>query len=248
MIITHYLYIRPSSRMPHSLCRQFLWYIPLLHFQQVKEKPWSPRAFPPSYPALPSHPLQKPLHSLCKWFLWSILLLHFQQVKGKSWSITMMESTTEANATKIQFNSSLYYFMIHFMTDKQCRVCGMCLVLMKWKHTLKVTKWQQTHRTSFMSFDVSIKIHHGSKRLQDLIQFTPLLFYNSFHDGWWCTICGMWLVLMKWTHSAYFMTHDYINHFNISINTTEMGNPQKSPIFQSLITSTDTTGPYYSKW
>jgi hypothetical protein len=26
MIITHYLYIRPSSLVPHSLCRQFLWY------------------------------------------------------------------------------------------------------------------------------------------------------------------------------------------------------------------------------
>ncbi len=171
----------PSVLTPHSLCRQLLLYIPLLHFWQVKGKSQSPGAFPPSYPALPSHPLQKPHHSLCKWFLWSILLLHFQQVKGKSWSITMMESTTEANASKIQFNSSLYYFMIPFMTDKQCTVCGMCFVLMKWKHTLKVAKWQ-THCTSFMSFDISIKVHHGSKRLQDLIQFSPLLFYNLFHD------------------------------------------------------------------
>jgi hypothetical protein len=131
MIITHYLYMRPSALVPHSLCRELLLYIPLLHFQQVKGKSCSPRAFPPSYPALPSHPLQKPPHSLCKWFLWSILLLHFQQLKGKSQSITMMESTTEANPSKIQFNSSLYYFMIHFVTDKQCTVCGMHFVLIK---------------------------------------------------------------------------------------------------------------------
>jgi hypothetical protein len=93
----------------------------------------------------------------------------------------MMESTMEANASKIQFNSSLYYFMIPFMTDKQCTVCGMHFILMKWKHTLKVAK-RQTHHTSFMSFDISIKVHHGSKCLQDLIQFTPLLFYNLIHD------------------------------------------------------------------
>jgi hypothetical protein len=167
--------MRPSLLTPHSLCRRFFWYIPLLHFQQVKGKSWSLRAFPPFYPALSSHPLQKPPHSLCKWFLWSILLLHFQQVKGKSLSITMMESTMEANASKIQFNSSLYYFIIHFMTDKQCTVCGMHLLLMKWKHTLKVTKRQTHWCTSFMS---SIKIHHGSKCLQDSIQLTPLLFYN----------------------------------------------------------------------
>jgi hypothetical protein len=43
----------------------------------------------------------------------------------------MMESTTEANASKIQFNSSLYHFMIPFVTDKQCTVCGMGFILMK---------------------------------------------------------------------------------------------------------------------
>jgi hypothetical protein len=160
-------------------------------FNKSKEYPDHPTAFPPSHPALPSHPLQKPPHLLYKWFLWSILLLHFQQVKGKSWSITMMESTMEANASKIWFNLFLYYFMIHFMADKQCTVCGMWLVLIKWKHTLKVTK-QQTHHTSFM-------------------------------------------------------THDCIKHFDISINTTKV-NPQKSFIFWSLITSTNKTGPYCSKW
>jgi hypothetical protein len=77
---------------------------------------------------------------------------------------------TEANASRIQFNSPLYYFIIHFMTDWQCTICGMWLILMKWKHTLKVAKWQ--------------------------------------------------------THHASFMTHDYINHFDISINTTK-GKPTK---------------------
>jgi hypothetical protein len=87
-------------------------------FNKSKKNPDNPGAFPPSHPALPSHPLQKPPHSLCKCFLWSILLLHFQQVKGKSRSITMMESTTEANASKIQFNSSLHFlWFISWLTN-----------------------------------------------------------------------------------------------------------------------------------
>jgi hypothetical protein len=57
MIITHYLYKRPSLLMPHSLYRWFLWYIPLLHFQQVKGKSQSPRSlstFPPCTAQPPS--------------------------------------------------------------------------------------------------------------------------------------------------------------------------------------------------
>jgi hypothetical protein len=137
----------------------------------------------------------------------------------------MMESTTEANA--IQFIPLLFYDSLR---DWQCIVCGMSFVLMKWKHTLKVSK-RQTHRTSFMSFNISIKVHHGSKCLQDSIQFSPLLFIIYLMTDWWCTICVMQLVLMKWkhtlkvtkwqTHRVSFMTHDYINRFDISINNTK---------------------------
>jgi hypothetical protein len=82
-ILTHYLYMRPSVPSPHSLCRQLLLYIPLLHFQQVKGKSQSPKPFPPSYPALPSHLLQKHGHPLCKWFLWSILSFTFLTSESK---------------------------------------------------------------------------------------------------------------------------------------------------------------------
>jgi hypothetical protein len=50
-------------------------------FNKSKENPDHPGAFPPSHPALPSHPLHKPPHSLCKWFLWSILFCIFNKSK-----------------------------------------------------------------------------------------------------------------------------------------------------------------------
>jgi hypothetical protein len=122
------------------------------------------------------------------------------------------------------------------MTDKQCTVCGMHLVLMKWKHTLKVTK-QQTHHASFMSFDISIK-KSTTEGNASKIWFNSPLYYFIIHfmTDWQCTICGMRLVLMKWKHTLLKSQNDRLTvlplwlmttyHFDISINTTK-GEPMK---------------------
>ncbi len=95
------------------------------------------------------------------------------------------KSTTEANASKIWFNSPLFYFIIHFMTDKQCTICGMQLILMKWKHTLKVAKWQ-THRASFVThdyincFDISINTTKGEP-----MKISHILMSHNFHQHDW---------------------------------------------------------------
>jgi hypothetical protein len=157
-------------------------------FNKSKENPNRPRAFLPSHPALPSYPLQKPPQSLLKWFLWSILLFCFQHVKEKSqllWSLSTVDPSWWWNPPwkemPLRFDSihpSIILWFILWLTNRWA-VCGIQLVLMKWKHTLKVTKWQ-THTASFMTHDY---INHFDISIQNPPQKQMPLRFDSIHSS-----------------------------------------------------------------